>query len=75
VIAVAKASDMVLMVLDATKAEEQRVKLTREMEKVGIRLNKKRPDITISQNKTGGVRLISTNKLTHIDEQIVRQIF
>ena len=31
VIAVAKNSDLVLMVLDAVKAEEQRVKLTREL--------------------------------------------
>ena len=33
---------MVLMVLDASKSEEQKVKLTKELEKVGIRLNKKK---------------------------------
>ena len=38
---------MVLMVLDASKSEEQKVKLTKELEKVGIRLNKKKPDIKI----------------------------
>jgi ribosome-interacting GTPase 1 len=31
VIAVAKNSDLVLMVLDATKAEEQRIKISREL--------------------------------------------
>ena len=39
VIAVAKASDLVLMVLDAQKSEEHKAKLTFELEKVGIRLN------------------------------------
>lgn len=61
------------MILDATKAEDQKRKLTRELEKVGIRLNKRRPDITVTINKGGGgVRLISTNTLTHIDDKIVR---
>ena len=46
---------MVLMVLDASKSEEQKVKLTKELEKVGIRLNKKKPDIKITINKAGGV--------------------
>jgi uncharacterized protein len=47
--------------------------LTRELEKVGLRLNKKRPDITITINKGGGgVRLISTNTLTHVDDKIVK---
>lgn len=64
------------MVLDATKAEEQKRKLTRELEKVGMRLNKKKPDITITINKMGGgVRLISTQQLTNIDERMVKNIF
>lgn len=45
------------------------------MEKVGIRLNKKKPDISVTLNKVGGVRLVSTNKLTKIDETIVKKIF
>ena len=45
------------------------------MEKVGIRLNRPPPEISISMNKTGGVRLLSTHKLTHIDERGVKNIF
>lgn len=67
VIAVAKNSDMVLMVLDANKAEEQRVKISRELEKVGIRLNRKPPQIQITPTKLGGVRLNSTKTLTHLN--------
>lgn len=43
---------------------------------MGLRLNKKKPDITVTINKGGGgVRLISTGKLTHIDDKIVKNIF
>jgi len=44
-----------MMVLDAQKGEEHREKLTRELENVGIRLNKERPNISIKIQKTGGV--------------------
>lgn len=58
VIAVAKACDLVLMVLEADKAEDQRRKLTIELDKMGIRLNRKKPDVTITPNKSGMYLLI-----------------
>jgi small GTP-binding protein len=73
VIAVAKNSDMVLMVLDASKAEEQRVKITRELEKVGIRLNREPPQIEITLNKFGGVKLNNTRK-SGLDERTVKNV-
>jgi uncharacterized protein len=47
VIAVGKTADIILMVLDCQKYEEQKRKLTKELEQVGIRLNKSKPNITI----------------------------
>lgn len=41
------------MVLEADKADDQRRKLTLELEKMGIRLNRKKPDVTITPNKSG----------------------
>jgi len=35
------------MILDAQRGEEQKAKLTREMENTGIRLNKTKPNIII----------------------------
>ena len=49
--------------------------MTRELEKVGIRLNKTAPNVSVTINKTGGVKLISTKRLTHIDERMVKNIF
>lgn len=43
VISAAKTSDLVLMVLDATKKAEQRALLEAELDSVGIRLNKDPP--------------------------------
>jgi ribosome-interacting GTPase 1 len=37
--------DLVLMMLDASKGDVQKALLERELEEVGIRLNKQRPNI------------------------------
>jgi ribosome-interacting GTPase 1 len=65
---------MILMVLEATKAEEHKVKISRELEKVGIRLNKNPPLIAITPTKLGGVKLNSTKALTHLNEKVVKNI-
>ena len=45
VIAVARTADLVLMMLDAGKGDVQRALLEKELEAVGIRLNKRPPNI------------------------------
>ena len=45
VIAVARTADLVLMMLDAGKGDIQRDLLEKELEAVGIRLNKRPPNI------------------------------
>lgn len=45
VIAVARTADVVMMMLDATKGDVQRGLLEAELEAVGIRLNKRKPNI------------------------------
>ncbi|GJM94112.1 hypothetical protein PR202_ga10728 [Eleusine coracana subsp. coracana] len=74
VIAVAKSSDLVLMVLDASKSEGHRQILTRELEAVGLRLNKRPPQIYFKRKKTGGISFNTTAPLTHIDEKLCYQI-
>ncbi|KAI3866648.1 hypothetical protein MKW98_006098 [Papaver atlanticum] len=74
VIAVSKSSDIVLMVLDASKSEGHRQILTKELEAVGLRLNKKPPQIYFKRKKTGGISFNTTMQLTHIDEKLCYQI-
>ena len=52
---VAKTADLIIMMLDATKSLEQRRLLEIELDAVGIRLNKKRPDVIFKKKTTGGV--------------------
>ncbi|GBG89772.1 hypothetical protein CBR_g49625 [Chara braunii] len=74
VIAVSKSSDLVLMVLDASKGDNHRQILTRELESVGLRLNKRPPQIYFKRKKTGGISFNSTMPLTQVDEKLCYQI-
>lgn len=74
VIAVARTADVVIMMLDATKKEIQRELLTKELESVGIRLNKRKPNIYFKQKKGGGISFNSTLPLTKCNEKMVQMI-
>ncbi|KAJ6604210.1 P-loop containing nucleoside triphosphate hydrolase protein [Mycena vulgaris] len=69
VVSTAKTADLILMMLDATKSEEQRRLLEIELDAVGIRLNKQKPDIVFKRRTTGGV-----NKLHNCDVMIREDI-
>ncbi|ORY43741.1 developmentally-regulated GTP-binding protein 2-like protein [Rhizoclosmatium globosum] len=73
VIAVAKTADLILMMLDATKGPRQRELLEIELESVGIRINRDKPNIYFKVKK-GGVRTISVLLiiLTHRFLQILQ---
>ena len=62
------------MVLDAVKPHSHREILTRELNVVGIRLNRDPPQIYLRKKKTGGIGFNSTVPLTHMDEKMVYRI-
>ncbi|KAI9344853.1 P-loop containing nucleoside triphosphate hydrolase protein [Zopfochytrium polystomum] len=74
VIAVAKTADLILMMLDATKGPRQRELLEIELEAVGIRINRQKPNIYFKVKKGGGISFNATCKLTHLSERMVYQI-
>lgn len=55
VVSTAKTADLILIMLDATKSEEQCRLLEIELDAVGIRLNKRKPDVVFKRKTTGGV--------------------
>ncbi|EPY50530.1 GTP binding protein Gtp1 [Schizosaccharomyces cryophilus OY26] len=73
-VSAARTADLILVVLDATKAADQREKIEYELEQVGVRLNKKRPDVTINFKKNGGVKFNHTVPLTHMDYKMAYNI-
>lgn len=74
VIAVAKTSDLILMMLDATKGIRQRELLETELEAVGIRVNREKPNIYFKVKKGGGISFNATCKLTYLNERMAYQI-
>lgn len=77
VIAVAKSSDLVMMVLDASKEEgnNHRAILERELETVGLRLNKTPPDVVIEKKATGGVKFSHTVPLTKLGPEPGKTVY
>lgn len=73
-LAVAKVSDLLLIVLDPLKGIEQKIKILRELHAMGIRLNRAKPDISVQKTKVGGVNLVSTCRLTNLDQTMVKAI-
>jgi len=71
VIAVARTSDLVIVMLDAGKGEIQKTLLEKELETCGIRLNKRKPNIYFKIKKGGGVTFNSTITLTKMSERLV----
>jgi len=76
VIGVARSADLVLIVVDAGsgKADRQKELLEFELERVGIRLNQKPPNVYYKRKVTGGVSVSSTCQLVNINELAVHQI-
>jgi len=67
VIATAKSCDIILMVLDPTKDDTQKDLLIKELEAIGIRLNRTPPDVSFTRTKGGGLRFNATIPLTSFD--------
>jgi small GTP-binding protein len=70
VISAAKTSDLIMMVLDATKKAEQRALLEKELEAVGIRLNRKPPNIYLKEKKAGGMKINFMSPPKYLDEKV-----
>jgi small GTP-binding protein len=68
VVAVAKSSDLILIVLDGSKEKgfKHRAILEKELFEVGIRLNQSPPDVYFKRKATGGVKFSSTVQLTKL---------
>ena len=74
VIAVARTCNLIFIVLDVLKPLNDLKVLTNELEGVGIRLNKKPPNITIKQRERGGLSVTHTVPLTNIDQDEIRAV-
>ncbi|AAS50232.1 AAL134Wp [Eremothecium gossypii ATCC 10895] len=75
VIATARTADLIVMVLDATKSNHQRESLERELETMGIRLNKEKPNIYFKKKETGGLKITFTSPdRSNLTEEAIKLI-
>lgn len=74
VISAAKTSDLILLMLDATKGEVQKQLLLDELYQCGIRVNRKPPNVTITMKDKGGVSFNSTCPQSMLDSNLVRDL-
>lgn len=74
VIAVARTCNLIFMVLDVCKPLADKAKLEKELEGVGIRLNKTPPNIVVRKKDKGGVTVTNTVPLNNIDNDVVRAV-
>lgn len=74
VIACAKSADLVLIVLEAAKYKDQKAKILKELDLVGIRINKEKPNIVIKPTSGGGIQVMCPYKLTKVTNEEVRLV-
>jgi len=74
VISAAKTSDMIVMILDATKRAEQRALLEAELDAVGIRLNQDPPNIYLKPKTAGGVKITFQATPKYLDQKMLYNI-
>lgn len=74
VIAVARTCSLIFIVLDVLKPLGDKKIIEKELEGFGIRLNQKPPAININKKEKGGINMTTTEKLTHLDADLVKSI-
>ena len=74
VIAVARTCDLILIALDAAKPLTHKKLIEYELEGFGIRLNKKKPNISFQKREKGGISFTHTVAPTKIDVETVKAI-
>ncbi|MBU0762424.1 MAG: GTP-binding protein [Candidatus Altiarchaeota archaeon] len=73
VLSMVRNADLALIVLDAKKLEVGE-EIKNELEDIGIRLDKKKPDVTIEKLPRGGINITWTTKHTKLDNRAVMEI-
>jgi small GTP-binding protein len=73
VLSVARNADLVLLVLDVFQPGQIQV-LKQELHGMGIRINEKAPDVTITRANKGGFALTTSVKLTKLSQATIKGI-
>ncbi len=75
ILSIARAADLICLMLDVTKNYNTQLKIIKqELYDAGFRLGEKPPDVKIYKEMRGGLKVSSTVKLKKINEETIREI-
>ncbi|GAB5370421.1 hypothetical protein AAMO2058_001491500 [Amorphochlora amoebiformis] len=74
VIASARTADLIILFMDAGRADEQKEMLEHELEMMGIRLNQEAPDVNVIKHNCGGIQFTSTFNLEGFNKELAIDI-
>jgi small GTP-binding protein len=74
ILAVARSSDLLLIILDVFQARTQLDVILRELYSIGIRVNSMPPEVVISPKQRGGVAVNATVKISRISGKTIEKI-
>jgi len=74
VISVIKNSDLIVFILDFLNPEEQLDVLKKEIYDANIRVNRKKPDVTIKKKAKGGIDISTTVKLSVLEKNTIEKM-
>ena len=69
ILAVARSTDMILVLLDPDEVDQFYDKIIKELNNVAIRPGKSKPYVKIKKSDRGGIALSTLTKLTHMSEK------
>jgi len=65
--------DLVLFMIDA-QHENHLDLMTLELQKAGLRLNQRKPDVVVKRTGQGGINVTAATKLTYLNEELIKSI-
>ena len=74
VISVIKSSDLIIFILDFLNPEEQLDVLKKEIYDANIRVNRRKPDVTIKKKAKGGIDISATVKLSILEKGTIEKM-
>ncbi len=73
VLACAQSADLVMAIIDIFRPENSET-IKQEIYETNLRLNQRRPDVTITKKPRGGIDIGSTVRLTQLDDKLISDV-
>lgn len=73
VLACAQSADLVLILIDVFRPENVET-IKKEIYETNLRINQRKPDVTITKKPRGGIDIGSTVKLTHLTKDMIADV-